>query len=324
METRASHVLVGGFVLLFIAGLIGFAIWLAKVDLDREYTDYDIYFDGTVSGLYKRGTVYYLGIPVGEVRDITLAPNDPRKVRVWVRLDGDVPVNEGATARLEFQGLTGVAYVEIKGGDPDRPVIEAVDGAPRPVIPSEASAFQELFESAPNLINEAIMTVVRLQMLLSDENLASVRDTLANLNKVSGNVATASENIEGLLVDTRATLQAAAVAAENLGKLADSGNALLESDGKRMVDEAVATMEAARGMLARIDGLVAANEGTVTQFVGSTLPEVSRMVMDLRRASRNLSRLIGRIEQRPGDALFGPGPEQYDMKNRPKQEGDDQ
>jgi len=322
METRASHILVGGFVILFIAGLIGFAVWLAKVDLDREYIDYDIYFDGTVSGLYKRGTVYYLGIPVGEVRDITLAPHDPRKVRVWVRLDADVPVNEGATARLEFQGLTGVAYVELNGGDPERPRIEAMDGAPRPVIPSEASAFQELFENAPNLINEAIMTVVRLQMLLSDENLANVRELLASLSKTAGNVAGASEDLDGLVKDTRVTLQAAAIAAENLGKLADNGNALLEEDGKRLVEESVKTLEAARAMVARIDGLVAANEGNVTQFVGGTLPEISRMVMDLRRASRNLSRLIGRIEQSPGDALFGPGPEQYDLKSRTSDEGD--
>jgi len=58
METRASYIMVGGFVLTFLAGLIAFAVWIAKVDLDAEYTDYDIYFHGTVSGLYKRSVVY--------------------------------------------------------------------------------------------------------------------------------------------------------------------------------------------------------------------------------------------------------------------------
>ncbi|MBL4790248.1 MAG: MCE family protein, partial [Kordiimonadaceae bacterium] len=94
METRASHVLVGSFVLAFLAGILGFGVWIANVDLRAEYRDYDIYFDGTVSGLYKRSIVYYSGIPVGDVRDITLDPNDTQKVKVWVRLKADIPVTE--------------------------------------------------------------------------------------------------------------------------------------------------------------------------------------------------------------------------------------
>ncbi|GHF11830.1 ABC transporter substrate-binding protein [Kordiimonas sediminis] len=320
METRASHILVGGFVLALIGGLVAFTIWIAKVDLDAEYSDYDIYFDGTVSGLYKRGTVYYLGIPVGEVRDITLAPNDPRKVRVTVRLNAEVPVNEGAMARLEFQGLTGVAYIEIDGGDPQKPFIQAREDQDFPVIPSETSSLQEVYLQAPNLLKEAIRAVSRISDVLNDENLASVSSTLKNIDSLTANVAKGTEEMDLLVRDLRAALSAVTEAATAVESLAGTGETLLSDEGRRLMAEASETMIAARGLATRLDTLVGNNEEAVTQFVGGTLPEVTRLVMDLRRTARNLSRVVSRIEQNPSEVLFGPDEKPYDPKKRKKED----
>lgn len=316
METRASHILVGGFVLAFLAGLVAFAIWIAKVDLDAEYREYDIFFEGSVSGLYKRSIVYYLGIPVGDVRDITLAPHDSQKVRVHVRLRDEVPVTQGARARLEFQGLTGVAYIELKGGPQGGARIIPQDGQEFAVIPSDPSPLLEFYESAPNLVNEAIRAVQQVQKLLSDDNIAEVSSILRNVDSVSANVARGTENLDTLVADARALMTRVNETADKIGALADSGNALLEEDGKRLVNEAVETLDAAQAMLERIDLLVDANEETVTQFVSGSLPEVSRMIVDLRRTARSLSRLVSRIEQNPAEALFGPNEAKYDVEGR--------
>jgi len=316
METRASHILVGSFVLAFLAGLVAFAIWIAKVDLDAEYRDYDIYFDGSVSGLYKRSIVYYSGIPVGDVRDITLAPHDAQKVRVWIRLRAEVPVTEGAKARLEFQGLTGVAYIELKGGPPGGASIVATEDQERPVIGAEASAFQAVFEGAPDLVNKAIEAVVQVQKLLSDENIASVSSMLENTDQLSANLARGTNDIEMVVAEARAVLVKATEAADNISKLAASGNALVEQDGERLVNEAVATLKAATEMIQRIDDLVAANEESITQFVGGSLPEVSRMIVDLRSTAQSLSRLMKRLEQDPAKIIFGTKEAKYDLKTR--------
>ncbi|UTW55163.1 MlaD family protein [Kordiimonas sp. SCSIO 12610] len=316
METRASHILVGGFVLAFLAGLVGFAVWIAKVDLDAEYKDYDIYFNDTVSGLVKRGTVFYLGIPVGEVRDITLAPDDPRKVRVWVRLRAEVPVNEGATARLDFQGFTGVAYIELFGGPPEAPLLTPHPGQERPVIPAQVSGLQVLFASAPDLLDAAGLAVAQVQKLLADENLAEIAGILKNTNQITGNLATGTKDIDGLIVDARAALVEVAGAANAIQKLANSGNELIANDAKPLIAEAIKTMQTAQEMLGRVDALVAANEGAVTQFVNGSLPEVSRMIVDLRKTARTLSRLVTRIEQNPGEIIFGTPEDEYDPKTR--------
>jgi len=316
METRASHILVGSFVLTFLAGLVAFAIWIAKVDLDAEYIDYDIYFDGSVSGLYKRSIVYYSGIPVGDVRDITLAPHDAQKVRVWIRLRAEVPVTEGAEAKLEFQGLTGVAYIELKGGPPGGAAIVAEEGQDRAVIRAGTSAFQAVYEGAPDLINQAIKAVVQIQKLLDDDNIKSLSNTLKNADHLSGNLARGTDDIELVVAEARAVLVKATEAADNISKLAESGNKLLEKDGELIVHEAVATMQAATDMIKRIDGLVAANEEGITQFVGGSLPEVSRMIVDLRSTAQSLSRLMKRLEQDPAEIIFGTKEAKYDLKTR--------
>ncbi len=320
METRASHIIVGSFVLLFISGLIMFAIWVTKVDLDAEYSDYDIYFNGTVSGLVKRGTVFYLGIPVGEVRDIMLAPNDPRKVRVVVRLRAEVPVNEGAIARLEFQGLTGVAYIELTGGSPNAPFIIAKEGEERPVIPAEASAFQAIYENAPNLVDEAIVSVVQIQKMLSDENIQEVTSILQNVNRLSSNLADGTNDLDSLLSEARNMVVQLNSAASAFTVLAENGNDIVLGDVKTLMFEATTTLRTTNQLISRIDDLVAASEGSVTQFVNGSLPEVTRMIIDLRTTSRNLSRLMSRIEADPAGTFFGGTPETYDMQLRQKKE----
>lgn len=317
METKASYMLVGGFVLTFLAGLVAFAIWIAKVDLDAEYKDYDIYFEGTVSGLLKRSIVYFQGIPVGDVRDITLAPDDPGKVHVWIRLRAEVPVNEESVAKLEFQGLTGVAYIELYGGtSPNAPPLEPHPGQERPIIKSEASPLLAIFESAPNLVNEAVLTIGQIQKLLSDENINSVSSTLRNTERLTGNLADGTEDLDVIVADVKQILDQAKVTVANVNALAETGNTLLEEDAKLLIEETVKTMQTATALLERVDGMVAANEGAVTQFVNTSLPEVSRMILDLRLTARNLSRLMSRIEQNPSEVIFGTKEAEYDLKTR--------
>ncbi len=327
METRASHIVVGSFVLVFIGAMVAFSIWIAKVDPDARYVNYDILFEGTVSGLYKGGTVYYLGVPVGSVRNISLAPsdprnvNDPRKVRVHVRLREEVPVTAGALARLEFQGLTGVAYVELSGGTAIGQNIQAKEGEERPVIPSENSAFQEIFESAPNLVNEAILAVVRIQKLLKDDNLDRIAAILKHTEDATSNIARGTKDVDGLITDARTTFAGVNDTMKSLTAVADKTGALIEKDVAELLAGAHQTVNNLNTMIKRLDNIVAAADEPVSQFVGTSLPEISRMIMDLRVTARSLSRLVQNIEEDPSSVLFPSKPATYNAKtgNKTKQ-----
>lgn len=314
METRVSHILVGSFVLAFVALLVAFAIWMTKVDPDAQYKEYDIFFTGSVSGLVNRGTVYYLGIPVGDVRRIGLAP-DPRKVQVTVRLRQEVPVNEKSRARLEFQGLTGVAYIEIMGGNPDAAPLRVKDGAERPVIEAEASNFQALFEKAPNLFDESIKAVGAVQELLNDENRQHVTGILKNTNQLTANLARGTEDLDVMMQKAGDLMDASGVMIEKVTKLTESGQALLDEEGKALMLEAKKAMMQVNMLASNMNVMLKANEGTITTFVNGTLPEVSRMVMDLRTTARALSRLMTKIEANPARVVFPPTPKKFNAKS---------
>ena len=116
METRASYVLVGSFVLALVAGLLVFTAWIAKVQLDETRETYRIYFTGSVTGLQQGSPVRYRGVPVGTVSDIRLDPDNVTRVRVTIEVQNGTPIMSDSIASLEVQGITGGAYVQISGG----------------------------------------------------------------------------------------------------------------------------------------------------------------------------------------------------------------
>ncbi len=319
METRASHILVGSFVMLCIAGLVAFAIWVAKVDLEATYKDYDIIFEGSVSGLVNRGTVFYNGIPVGNVQDINLDPNDPSRVRVWIRVRTEVPVTEDSVARLEFQGFTGVAFIDLGGGSPNAPALTAHAGQERPVIPSEASSFQALFNNTPELLATAIDTLERVQALLNDEAIGGVTASIQNVEVITANVAAASADLPTIVKQVEAMVAQVTETASAIEALSRTGEALLDDEARTLIAEATETLDSANALMVNINALVANNEPAITQFINSSLPEVSRMIRDLRITGRALSRLVTRIERNPGEVIFGGEQEEYDLKTRKKE-----
>ena len=116
------------------AGAFGFVLWLAKLDIDREFQSYHIYFEGSVSGLSLGSDVLYRDIPVGTVTEILIDPEDPGRVLVAVDLASTTPIRQDSIATLEVQGITGVSLIQIGGGGHDSPVLQAEPGAAFPVI----------------------------------------------------------------------------------------------------------------------------------------------------------------------------------------------
>ncbi|RMF17364.1 MAG: MCE family protein, partial [Alphaproteobacteria bacterium] len=230
METRAHYLLIGGFVLALVVAMFGFVIWLARLDVDQEYTRYDIYFDGAVSGLTKGSTVRLNGVPVGQVTRITIPPEDPSKVKVVVKIRSDVPITEGAVARLEVLGFTGVSFVQIRGAQGNRRLKSEKPGE-HPVIPSERSPIQQVFEEAPDLVNEAILAINALRQLLSDKNRAHVAAILANLDAVTAALAEGRADLAAVPGDARHALDRLGGAAERIASAADAIERVTRDEG---------------------------------------------------------------------------------------------
>jgi len=304
METRAHHLLIGTFMLLLIAGLFGFAIWLAKVDVDQQYDQYYVYLEGSVAGLNEGGTVRLNGVPVGNVLDISIPRDDPSRVRVLIRIESDVPILEGSTARLELQGFTGLAFVQISGGQGENEIAPA-EGEDIAVIPSERSPIQQVFEEAPNLINSAILAIDNVRQLLSDENRDQVATILGNLETVTGALADNADKIGPVLSRMEETLANLEAASETFVKLAQTTQSVVDSEMRTAFTEIGQTADEFEALSRELQGMIRDTRPPVSRFVNTALPEASRLVGDLRRLSQRMNRLVDRIADNPQEALFG-------------------
>ena len=208
METRANYVLIGAFALAGFIGMLGFFLWFAQVQLDRQFAYYDVRFD-SVSGLARASDVRFAGLPVGTVVDVSLSPDDGRVV-VRLEVAADVPVRTSSVATIESQGVTGISFVGISAGDARDPLlVDTTDGVPE--IESGRSVLQSLTEDAPEIVSEALQVMRQLSDIFSAENQQRITNILDNLERSSGDLGGALEafaEITGTVGDASAEIAA--------------------------------------------------------------------------------------------------------------------
>lgn len=185
METHARYFLIGAFSLSVMAILLLFALWLGKLELGREYQDYDIRFEESVAGLAKGGLVQFQGVQVGEVRRLKLDANDPRVVVVRVRMTEQTPIKTDTKAQLSFTGLTGVAVIELIGGTPEAKLLRDSSGKAVPIIASIPSTLSKLMVDGTSALKNAEALIERVTLVFSEANIQSVSNTLDNLESIS-------------------------------------------------------------------------------------------------------------------------------------------
>jgi len=206
METRASYIAVGSFVLILILGLVGFVIWVGKFRGEEQFARYDILFDGSVTGLQVDGTVRYRGVPVGRITDIRIDPNNIEKIRVTIEIDAATPVRTDTVASIELQGITGVTYILLKGGKQESAALPVTMKEPYPQIASIPSRIELLFQTAPDLLTKANVLIERVTLLFNDENEKNISQTLANLRALSDRFANGGGNLDAMLESGKSAL----------------------------------------------------------------------------------------------------------------------
>lgn len=185
METHARYFLIGAFSLSILALLLLFALWLGKLELNKDYQSYDIRFEESVAGLAKGGLVQFQGVQVGEVRKLWLDPKDPRVVIVRVRMTEQTPIKTDTKAQLSFTGLTGVAVIELIGGTPEAQLLREASSESVPVIASIPSTLTKLMVDGTGALKDAQKLIERVTVVFSDANVQRVSNTLNNLESLS-------------------------------------------------------------------------------------------------------------------------------------------
>jgi phospholipid/cholesterol/gamma-HCH transport system substrate-binding protein len=305
METRSNHVLVGSVTLALLAGLLVFIVWLAGLS-NQATKCFDIYFSQGVEGLNKGSAVNFQGVPVGQIEKISLLPERPEFVWVRIQVDAQTPILQGTTAQINGVGFTGVSEIALEGAVKGANALTQVGPQGCPVIPASSGGLGALLNSAPELIDRIQRLTERLTELLSDRNQNAVSDILENVEKTTDVLAQRAPDLADAIGDARIAARQAGITAQRVGVLADSTNRLVNEQGKPAAEDLRKAIAAVQRSAENLDAMVADARPGVQSFSKNTLPEVNRLVRDLRELSTSLKGFSERLNEEGVGGALGP------------------
>lgn len=298
METRANHVLIGAFTLGVCVLAVLFALWMAKYTTEKAYSEYDVVFQEAVTGLSTGSQVLYSGISVGEVRELSLMKDDPRKVVARVRLSADTPVRTDTRAKLTMTGLTGVAVIQLSGGSPGAPRLEGGNGRDVPVIQTEPSALQNIAATANEIVE-------RINRLLSDANVERITRTLDQLDQVTGSIAAEREEIAALIKNARAASEKLDATLANANQMITNLDQGLVQQLPPLVEKLDSTLTQLESVGKNANGILDENRESWAEFSQQGLGEVGPTMRQLRGLIREIDDLANKLENNPAGYLLG-------------------
>ncbi len=315
METRAAHAAVGGFVLVLIAGIVGFILWINEANFEEQLAFYQVRFSGSVTGLSEGSQVRYKGVPVGSVATIEIDPDNASVVLVRIQVSPSTPVKTDSVAILEFIGITGIAYVQIVEGSQTAELLEPAAPGELPEIPSRVSAVEALyegFEGTPELLATLNSLGRSLDQLLSVENRDAVGQILTQLEGISRDLNRTAEdlprtlvaaqrlldNVDGLVTDARVELNRLGPGLEDA--LDDSRVALVSTTQE--FEQAAAGVTR---VMREVEAVIGGAREPLLAFNEQGLYELTNLLGELRELAGTLNRLTTRLERSPRDIFFG-------------------
>ncbi|MBO0662926.1 MlaD family protein [Jiella sp. MQZ9-1] len=191
METKANYVRVGIFTLVVLALAIGFTYWTVFASKGDNRVLLLVRIEGSVTGLQQGSNVLFNGLPVGQVTGLRIDNNNPGVVIASTLVDPTIPIKDNTQANIGFQGLTGYAFIELKGGTPSQGnlIEEARAQGVTPVIKANPSDVTDILATARDIANRANNILGQFESIVKDAG-PGVQTTIANVSKTSQNVET--------------------------------------------------------------------------------------------------------------------------------------
>jgi phospholipid/cholesterol/gamma-HCH transport system substrate-binding protein len=302
MEREANYAAVGAFVLLVT--LLGalFVYWYSDTSEHRDYRRYEIYFTGSVSGLEKGAAVRYLGVPVGRVNDLRIDPRDSSRAQVIVDVDATTPISEHTVAELQLQGITGLLYIDLSEDRTGKRATPVVAQMKYPVIRSAPSQFDVFLAGLPELVAAAGNLVNRASRLLSDDNLATVTESLGNLDRASADLPRTLHELNSLIAELRGASTELQTAAHTASGTLQAVDPQVRAAAQRLHSIADNLADAS----SQLDQTVSENRQDIRAFARDGLPEIERFVREGRAAARDIRELSNSLRENPTQLLYQP------------------
>lgn len=302
MERNINYVLIGLFVVLTSIFMVIAITWIGSNEYKKDIKFFVIKFRESVSGLNIGSDVKYKGIKIGSVDNLFISKDDPNIINIVVKIHKDVPIKEDSKASLSYQGITGLAYIEIKGGSKSARDLPSRLVPPYPEIKTEPSIITRLDTTLTNLSNKAEKLVENLNYLLSTKNVNKIMETIENTNLIIKNIADHNNQIANIIKNLELTSKklpnSLDMVSKNLNDILYKMKLILD---RIYIDEQ------------SIIKTISENTNKVTNSTIVAMEEFKNTLKEISELSNKLQYLVDKIEDRPSrliydDIMVKPGP----------------
>lgn len=303
MENKAHALAAGIFVALLSALVLALAAWLTRETGVRDV--YEISTRETVTGLQEQAPVRFRGVDVGKVTRIGFDPKTVGNVLVRMEVDRDTPLTRDTFATLSYQGVTGLAFIQLADEGKVAARLQPNDEVP-PRIPLRPGLLARLEERGEVILERVEEVTKRVNTLLSDPNQQRIASALENLSKAAAGTeklvarvdATVERRLDPALEQFTLTAKGAQRTVDQIGAVAAE------------FGQTAQRLNAPGGPLDRVSEGTDALAQTMETFSASTLPRLNRVADETTRTVRTLNRAINELTENPQMLIYGDGPAQ--------------
>ena len=301
---------VGLFVSIAMVAFISFVLWLTGRSGVAEMARYSMMFERDVSGLAIGGPVKYMGVSIGSVTQMEIIGEGNILVRVDIEILESTPVNSGTFASLAFQGITGVAVVNLDSDTGTHKPLKLTAGIEYPVIPVRDVGFAAVLASAPKIMKRLDQLLSQANELMGEENRDSITRSLGNVESLTGSLADSREVIAALPADLNRTLADIQTVVGRLNELVTQ----LQPGINSTMDNLNHSSENLANLTASLDTWMKENEANLSRFVDEGLGEAPALISGARQTLRELQKLVAELQNDPSQLIYRPREDTLEME----------
>lgn len=306
MYSRVNYTIVGIFVLLFGAGLIWFAFWLAKYGIHREFDTYKLFMTESVAGLSKDSVVKLRGVDIGRVSEIRIDPKNIERIEIFLKIKRGIPIKEDMVAHTQMLGITGLLSIEIDGGSNSAKTLEPTKEH-IPVIPTAPSWFMKTAKGIGGLAERLNVLLEKSQKLFNDKNIETIGKILDNTEVLTAKGKEVEQKAIVSLEEVDMTLREFRSSMLNLTKRFEEATKDFEYMRKDFGDIKKVTVPTVEKLMQTVR-----NFNRVTLKVEKSLDRgdynvkkiFEPLLVDIGIVSNQINDLAREFEQSPSDVLF--------------------
>lgn len=305
MENRSYALMTGFFTVALLVAAILVGLWLNR---DRtEVHPYEIVTTQTIPGLNPQATVRYRGLEVGRVDEIIFDPSVTGQILIRLSIEEGTPVTTTTFASLGYQGVTGIAFIQLDDDRTRSPLLKSDPGHVQR-IPLRPGLLDQLEKRGLAILEKTERITDGLNNILSTDNQAKLTGAIDNISKA----AEAYGEIPNQLQPTLARLPAIT---NKLDQTMGSVNDLAASATRTVnnYDRLATSLQAPGGPVERASAAIDSLGGVTADLELHTLPHVVEMADEAKTSLRAVRRTVTGLGDRPQSILFGaptaePGP----------------